>query len=412
MKEIWEGVSKNFTISWLEVLEFRENNTGTPEQAIRALNFRFEEKLRGCQSKSELYYSCIPSAVTDIISPSIQHPFSLSNHNTSIPSYQYFGNTGISLENCRRAQPDNLGNQHNTYAHRNAKHFTVPNHTILPTCTAKVPTGCLIELDLPNHEKSYSSKMNHKDVLDEVDFSHLQIGNRYQCGKQDRKYNNFLSSAENWDHVYNGPKGTVCLKDFGDQDNILYKKEVSGRTSKYKPSKSTELEEAKRILREEKKRLGRMQNEQESAKYSRSNHCDQISCVKKSFDAADSNSQVEFIPQKIQERKKKINQTMLNLKTYQATEPEETIVKSMRDLKISQEDDSMNDKWTCSTCTFLNTSEKSICEMCLKSRHKGNEDVPLASGGKQCVKCTLVNEKDVWHCTACSTKLEDSPTYI
>lgn len=69
-------------------------------------------------------------------------------------------------------------------------------------------------------------------------------------------------------------------------------------------------------------------------------------------------------------------------------------------------------KWNCASCTFLNKPDKEICEMCNKSRHKGNEDVPLASGSKECPKCTLINEKDAKTCAACDNSLKDSPTYI
>lgn len=69
-------------------------------------------------------------------------------------------------------------------------------------------------------------------------------------------------------------------------------------------------------------------------------------------------------------------------------------------------------KWSCSFCTYLNSAEKKICEMCGHSRFTGAESMPLVSGGRECPQCTLVNDKDAKICTACGTSLKDSPTYI
>ncbi|KAK9497276.1 hypothetical protein O3M35_004624 [Rhynocoris fuscipes] len=72
---------------------------------------------------------------------------------------------------------------------------------------------------------------------------------------------------------------------------------------------------------------------------------------------------------------------------------------------------STSKKWNCKFCTFLNSSLKEVCEMCGKS--KSNEaEIPLASGGRQCPQCTLVNKRGAIKCDACDTSLKDSPTYI
>lgn len=67
--------------------------------------------------------------------------------------------------------------------------------------------------------------------------------------------------------------------------------------------------------------------------------------------------------------------------------------------------------WDCEFCTYRNM-EGDICGMCSKSRNSGAELKPLESGGRQCPKCTLVNEKDARVCEACSESLENSATYI
>ncbi|XP_054710269.1 uncharacterized protein LOC129219973 [Uloborus diversus] len=69
-------------------------------------------------------------------------------------------------------------------------------------------------------------------------------------------------------------------------------------------------------------------------------------------------------------------------------------------------------KWSCTSCTFYNAAEKSICDMCGRSKLPGPEITPLVSGGRECPQCTLVNKKDTEDCTACGASLKDSPTYI
>lgn len=67
--------------------------------------------------------------------------------------------------------------------------------------------------------------------------------------------------------------------------------------------------------------------------------------------------------------------------------------------------------WDCEFCTYHNI-EGDICGMCSKSRNSAAELKPLESGGRQCPKCTLVNEKDARVCEACNESLENSATYI
>lgn len=87
-------------------------------------------------------------------------------------------------------------------------------------------------------------------------------------------------------------------------------------------------------------------------------------------------------------------------KNYVASEPLKSVV--TRGMK----------KWSCISCTYYNAGEKSICDMCGRSKLPGPEVTPLVSGGRECPQCTLVNKKDCEDCTACGASLKDSPTYI
>ncbi|XP_065221008.1 uncharacterized protein tamo [Planococcus citri] len=67
--------------------------------------------------------------------------------------------------------------------------------------------------------------------------------------------------------------------------------------------------------------------------------------------------------------------------------------------------------WSCSSCTFSNTKLLDICEMCGKSKNFTN-DTPLISGGKECQRCTLVNDKNVKKCAACEQDLSGCCHYV
>ncbi|XP_059054925.1 uncharacterized protein LOC131848968 [Achroia grisella] len=70
-----------------------------------------------------------------------------------------------------------------------------------------------------------------------------------------------------------------------------------------------------------------------------------------------------------------------------------------------------DERWECTTCTYLNRGALGACEMCGKSR-RGPEIQPLTSGGRECPACTLVNRRDARLCDACGTSLDHCPTYI
>lgn len=54
LKNIWEEVSYRFNCSWLEVLEFRENHVGTPENAAKGLVYHFHQRQYQEQQQQQL----------------------------------------------------------------------------------------------------------------------------------------------------------------------------------------------------------------------------------------------------------------------------------------------------------------------------------------------------------------------
>lgn len=54
LKNIWEEVSRRFNCSWLEVLQFRENHVGTPENAAKGLVYHFHQRQYEEQQQQQL----------------------------------------------------------------------------------------------------------------------------------------------------------------------------------------------------------------------------------------------------------------------------------------------------------------------------------------------------------------------
>ncbi|XP_053986960.1 uncharacterized protein LOC128880666 [Hylaeus volcanicus] len=442
LKQIWESVSQNCTVSWLEVLEFRENHVGTPEQAIRALNYRFLEKMHQNRSKPESYrdYHYPQASCIDAASPSVPYHIMPPNYNMPVcqADYRYIEDTNAIPGNYRYFPPmdHSFVNRCSAYGclpHGNKYFSGVPNpyYTTIPTYT-RVPTDRLIELDMPvsvaNYDKVHSRKARISD-MDEVDFYRKQSSDdHYDYAKVDTKSAKTVTDRNNydsWDFVYRNLESLGYSKDLGDREDILHKRECDSRTTKPKSFKQSDNDEKYNTYRFEKRRNGRTDaNEIDSSLTNgRHYHHDTLPFKKKSssFDLTDSNRyHVDASPEghlsSYSKDRKHGSQTLPIQRSHRSSDQISKIADTLKGLELSHsgKEDGIRDgnKWNCATCTYLNPLSRDICEMCGKSRHKGNEDKPLASGGKECPKCTLVNEKNVSTCDACGANLKDSPTYI
>ncbi|XP_029156024.1 uncharacterized protein LOC114928825 isoform X2 [Nylanderia fulva] len=434
LKQIWESVSQNYTISWLEVLEFRENHVGTPEQAVRALNYRFLEKQQ--QTSVEPVPLHLPYHHH-------HHPVVHVNYNATMPAV------------CQQTPTDYRYYQHppmdhgfvnccNSYgclpAHGNKFYGTAvtqpnPYCATLPAYATRVPTGRLIELDVPASVANYADKTHRKSTshrisdLDEVDLYRRQTssdGDHQECRNEKRQVASKLNSGvskdgyDTWDFVYRNLESLGYYKDLDERDDVLlqHKKEPF----KHKTLRQTENEDKYRY---DKKRSG--VNEVDASEmngkghHHHQQHQDVLPFKKKSssFDLSDSNRHSETYNNRADKRHN--SQTLPIPRTHRSSDQIARIADSLQNLDVARlgKEERKEDgeqqvarRWNCATCTYLNTPDRDICEMCAKSRCKGNEDKPLASGGKECPKCTLVNEKNVSICDACHTSLKDSPTYI
>ncbi|XP_015610498.1 protein tamozhennic [Cephus cinctus] len=457
-KEIWESVSQNFTVSWLEILEFRENHVGTPEQAIRALNYRFLEKIHQSRVKVDSYrdYRHLPqSAIVDVV-PTISYHVPSNNYSstglsTCHDEYRYLDEGNVSPGSYRYFNPVDsvsLGNRCNTYSYLPAdnKYFSgihgTSYCTAMSTYGTKVPTGRLIELDTPvpipvaNYDKSLNRQTSYKNSdFDEVDSFRRKSNDadRYNYTKVEKKHGKSglapieKDTIDSWDFVYRNLESLGYSKDLGDREDILRKKEMDCRTSRQKSSKSPanndlddrnlsqrlyEKKRSRNAFNELDRTNGRSVTNQESLVHKKKSSPDLSNL------GALGSTDIKIEDQYIHNKSKKYSQTLPNQRAndrYRTSEQQiAKLADSLRSLGVPprEKHPEVENRWNCSTCTFLNAPNREICEMCGKSKRRGNEDKPLASGGKECPQCTLVNEKNVSTCDACGASLKDSPTYI
>lgn len=369
LKQIWEGVSQTFSVPWLDVLLFREGHVGSPEQAIRALNHRFWERLQ--QSRHKVDYHYAQPAIIDTI-PSTTMPYHIDYpYDEKIPYfYPIETSLGSQYKNPYGCLPKN---------NRHCPPFAVD---LPPSCDVTPQYGGMVVNSNPfgGYEKLKHRKNTQKSV-DEVDYSRrAYAGDEYGKikDKNPMKTSTSLDSAASgsWAYVYNSLESLKYNKDVGEREDVL------------KNKKDNKVRSTRNLMTEYGEQYGRKTREKNGELTKNKSAGD--------LNSMDSGSEPR---QSVQEKIKKINN---------ASQPKK-IIDLVKNIAIRPKDDG---EWDCSSCTYLNKLGKDICDMCGKSRTKGNEDRPLASGGKQCPKCTLVNEKHADVCEACETGLKHSPTYI
>ncbi|CAD6243814.1 GSCOCG00013153001-RA-CDS [Cotesia congregata] len=411
MKQIWENVSQTFTVSWLEVLEFREKHVGTPENAIRALNHRFWERCQQRRKNYDLHYAqpAIINSPINEYQTGIKYPINyrpdvvpVPGTRSSVPGTAVLG-TGI-----RSTVPG-------TAVLGTGTRNTVPGTAVLGTGIQRVPMLPLaanyvpdnyryedlryFESDLNNHynqvygvptyahapliefDGSYDKRSHRRSKSSTTAIKppdQFDGGNKSSPIKTSMSLDSATASNDSWDFVYRSLKDLGYSKDVAEREDVLRNE----RQSKRRES-SDKFEERRRS------------RSSKNANYNGNSNprIDKAPLIDLgatyNYDSEGSDLMVE-----VKGRNKRDKDQVCDL---------------VKNMKI---DGAAEATWSCLTCTFFNAAGKEICEMCGKSRRKGNEDIPLASGGKVCPKCTLVNEKEAFVCEACQFNLKDSPTYI
>ncbi|KAL4235398.1 spermatogenesis-associated protein 2 [Mactra antiquata] len=69
-------------------------------------------------------------------------------------------------------------------------------------------------------------------------------------------------------------------------------------------------------------------------------------------------------------------------------------------------------QWHCSFCTYINTPNSLICEMCSKTPDGNDIDSTSGQTSKICEQCTLENDKKAIDCRACGHRLKGAQTSV
>ncbi|XP_017769132.1 PREDICTED: protein tamozhennic [Nicrophorus vespilloides] len=222
-----------------------------------------------------------------------------------------------------------------------------------------VPTAQLIELDACNQPVN-----QYYDVLEKrMKTLHVADESRKTTPNDDKNSDVNSEGNENWDYVYRN------LESKGYYNEMLHSSQPPVEDTKSRRSRNKETLHATYKEKEKK----------------RESYYDNVAS-----------------PEVATKKKSKSSKTTTSNGNYK-----EDTVKPQKKTSSS----STTAGWHCTSCTFLNKSEATICEMCNKSR-MAPELEEIAVGGSECTNCTYVNAKDKKICDVCGCSLDNSPTYI
>uniref|UniRef100_A0A1B6G7C1 RanBP2-type domain-containing protein n=1 Tax=Cuerna arida TaxID=1464854 RepID=A0A1B6G7C1_9HEMI len=398
------------TCTWLEVLQYRETHICTPELAVRGLTYRLHQRryeeqqyrnqmenyntvaryhhpIDHCPYAARYHYNyTLPNPRYGVVSP--QQPMPPPYPIYHIKPHEVYGGSYYPVQNGYIPLP------------------VPPPPLVMSNYSCSVPTAQLIELDPPHDPPIYNPNTHRRSSSDHrVEHDARKNGERYPSDMYSRSTTsddlgsrksgkNKECNWESWGYVYqrleekNGGKKR--------EEAVVEKKKEHKRP----PSpmdlddalKAFSLDDLHQLTVPEQRplkineALSKLRLDSDGDTKKKENR---VSLYDNSSPPASSS------PKQMQS----ISRDM--------KKPEDSKLTETRKLRVK-----LIDKWDCVACTFQNSGGKDICEMCGKSRSKGGESKPLASGGRQCPQCTLVNEKGVTKCEACDTSLKDSPTYI
>lgn len=445
LKAIWEEVSINFKITWLEVLEFRETHLCSPKQSVQALNYRFHERQYQQHTRS---YSQGTDPFSGSRYTSNSHPSSTLPTNHSFPPlHSHASVASIPVApHCIYGTNGYYPNNYSTYATVAAPQhypyhvplsyvqpvvkpvyhpsnyipngYTVPPPPPPPYVCPAIPTAQLIEvesqsshqydvIDGPSHSRA--SKTRNSDLYN--------VKNDLKSSSSDKDDAN-SDALGSWDYVYRNLESQGYSKDLGERGDLLSPPLDTTKKNKIKEAKkvkSNGLEEAvNNLIINEKTQKFR---ERHNSDMVRPNEESEIN-LKKTVINKPLNGYIKTntLPQEKTNFNVdySLNNRPTNSKTLDVRKQNDKPKIRENELNVGTSNregphDSLK-KWQCTTCTYLNDSLREICEMCGKSRVKVQDVMEI--GGPQCPRCTLVNPKDNKICEACSGSLKDSPTYI
>ncbi|KAJ8949244.1 hypothetical protein NQ318_022757 [Aromia moschata] len=444
MKAIWEELSSSFKISWLEVLEFRKNYICDPEQSIKALRYRHQQRqhqehTRTYSQGSDQFVTTrcqpIPISSTSPVLP-VNHSFPPlggvgSHHHVGLPPPpqampHYMYTNGCCSNNYATYGPAAYSylpyTQPVVKANSNGVYYT--NGFVTPPVPPgyPVPTGQLIELDPHSPGYEVVDRRSHKSrPTEQINNDQYKAKNNNEAHRETDKED---SQFEDWDYVYRNLESQGYSKDLGERGDVLSpNSQRQARNSK--KYKETNLDEAlnnlvvndrpikmseavKKLEQEKKAPKPQEKNERPASPSSSYENLSAHEMVRKAVTPKNANyAKTKSLPRE----KNSLTDRPLQSKTLDLKKGREDRSTNSKDFVDGNISKSSSDMWQCKACTFLNSNAKDICDMCSKSRTTTLEQ-PMEIGGAECSKCTLVNPKNLKICEACGASLKDSPTYI
>lgn len=267
LKAIWEEVSKTYKVTWLEVLEFRENHLCSPKQSVQSLNYRYhqrqyQEHNRSYSQGTDPYqlnsrYPANVHQLSNVISTNYSFPPLSSHSHVPVqaplpppPHYMYGANGCYPNNYSTYSQILPQPSQHYQFPpavgmpyqqpimkphfHTNNFYSNYSNGYIPPApqqnYSYPIPTGQLIEIesqssnsyDMPDgapkavHKPAYTTTHTNDLYRNKEE---LEIKNTNSNRDTDREEGS--GTFENWDYVYRNLESQGYSKDLGERGDVL-----------------------------------------------------------------------------------------------------------------------------------------------------------------------------------------------
>lgn len=438
LKHLWEEVSTVFNISWLEILDYRSTYSGSPDQCIKNLKYKYsskhvQEPLRNpvVDAYETKYHPTspttnqVPMPVPHNYIPPPNHnhvalpvqgvPYYMPHTNGCPNSFATYGYAPCNAHIPVVKQPMPAMIAPNSYYYANGFPMVSPGYP--------VPTGQLIEIESRNGydtvdgaaaaPRSRRSRINSNATYENDRGSRTdELPKNGVTIREDDKQD----SGEDWDYVYRNLERQGYSKDLGERGDVLglsLSEKQRRHSREIKKIKATNLDEAMRDLSVNDKPLKMTealervdQKSTEKVSHPKERRHSQGS----SYENVTPNEAAVLTKVPVKLSTSFGTQGKVGIKDKVEKEIPKNIVK-VEEKKIKDKEKVLSSQWECKSCTFLNSKSNDICEICSKSRVISRER-PMEVGGAECSKCTLVNPRSAKACQACNSDLKDSPTYI
>ncbi|XP_044003873.1 uncharacterized protein LOC122849264 isoform X1 [Aphidius gifuensis] len=376
LKKIFETVSKSFSISWFDIIEHRRKFVGTAEQAIRSIHQLLQRDNQN-KMKSENYPQYYQKRFNSTTSDdTFEDNF---NDSSDKKIYDVVATTEFT-PNC-------------AFASRSVSCEIIKTDRLVISGSQNQLTKNLTSKIMPQSNKRHEKCDNSCDSsrkIGQTDINLIDYSMKYLC-ERDMSF----------------VRTSVHQNSISSESNTLHR-----------TSENTKHPNDRELIFQEKKKARRKNDDSAISVERLHRHWfdPQITFLNTVEKKMSSNPELQ------KNLKSSLNLIDLNKISQKVEIDESHRLKSATQLyekadKFSIESNNEHQnigyhEWNCLFCTFINTTQAEICQMCGKSRRSVPNEKPLESGSKQCPNCTLVNNKIATMCEVCETNLENSPTYV